>query len=87
MKSNYLTAKKNISNFMIMFLSMFFLMSCQQADKKSDASKSDSPNVIFMMVDDMGFGDLSMYGQTEFETPNLDKFAQDGMVLGEITSL
>lgn len=41
--------------------------------------ETQHPNVIFFLVDDMGYGDLSMYGQTAFKTPNLDQLAAEGM--------
>ena len=37
------------------------------------------PNIIFIMCDDMGYGDLGCYGQQHIETPNLDRMAQEGM--------
>src|SRR3954469_15723694 len=37
------------------------------------------PNIIFIMADDLGYGDLSCYGQTKFKTPNIDKLAAEGM--------
>jgi len=37
------------------------------------------PNVVIFLVDDMGYGDLACYGNTIIRTPNLDKFAQEGM--------
>jgi len=40
---------------------------------------ADAPNVIFVMVDDMGYGDLGCYGQTRIKTPNLDRMASEGM--------
>jgi len=46
------------------------------AEKKSPKEK---PNIIFILADDLGYGDLSIYGQTDFQTPNLDKLAQDGL--------
>jgi arylsulfatase A len=39
------------------------------------------PNIIFMMLDDAGYGDLSCFGQTKFSTPNIDKLAAEGMKL------
>ena len=39
------------------------------------------PNVIFILADDLGWGDLSVYGQTDFRTPNLDKLASQGLRL------
>lgn len=37
------------------------------------------PNVIFILADDMGYGDLGCYGQTLIETPNIDKLASGGI--------
>ena len=37
------------------------------------------PNIIFIMCDDMGYGDLGCYGQRRIETPNLDRMASQGM--------
>lgn len=37
------------------------------------------PNVIFILADDLGYGDLSCYGQEKFATPNIDQLAADGM--------
>ncbi len=39
----------------------------------------EKPNIIFILADDLGYGDLSIYGQTDFQTPNLDQLAQDGL--------
>ncbi len=37
------------------------------------------PNVIFMLVDDMGYSDISCYGSTKVSTPNIDRLAAEGM--------
>lgn len=37
------------------------------------------PNVIYILADDLGFGDLSCYGQQKFETPNIDSLARNGL--------
>lgn len=37
------------------------------------------PNVIFILADDLGYGDLSCYGQRKFATPNIDRLADEGM--------
>ena len=37
------------------------------------------PNVIFILTDDLGYGDLSCYGQKHFETPHLDRLAAEGI--------
>ncbi len=40
---------------------------------------SQRPNIIYIMTDDMGYGDLSCYGQKKFRTPHLDKLASEGI--------
>ena len=37
------------------------------------------PNIIFILADDLGYGDLGCYGQKRIQTPNLDRLAKDGM--------
>jgi arylsulfatase A len=40
---------------------------------------SRPPNIIFLLADDLGYGDLSCYGQKQFRTPNIDRLAAEGM--------
>ncbi len=42
-------------------------------------AQSQRPNIIYIMTDDMGYGDLSCYGNKKYSTPNLDKLASQGM--------
>lgn len=37
------------------------------------------PNVVFIIADDLGYGDLSCYGQEKFQTPHIDRLALEGM--------
>lgn len=48
---------------------------CQSQENKQDPL----PNVIYILADDLGYGDLSCYGQEKFKTPNIDKLAKKGM--------
>ena len=43
------------------------------------ADGSQRPNIIIMYADDLGFGDLSCYGATRLQTPNLDRLADQGL--------
>ena len=42
---------------------------------------ADKPNVVFIMADDLGYGDLGCFGQTKIKTPTLDKLAKEGVRL------
>jgi arylsulfatase A-like enzyme len=44
----------------------------------ASVSAADKPNVVVILADDIGFGDLSCYGATKVRTPNLDKLASAG---------
>ena len=37
------------------------------------------PNIIYILLDDAGYGDLNCYGQTKFSTPNIDRLAAEGL--------
>ncbi len=43
------------------------------------AATSARPNIIFMIADDLGYGDIGAYGQTKIRTPHLDRVAAEGM--------
>jgi arylsulfatase A-like enzyme len=43
------------------------------------ANADDRPNLIWIMADDLGYGDLGCYGQKTILTPNLDRMAREGM--------
>ncbi len=42
-------------------------------------ARSQRPNIIYIMSDDMGYADLSGYGRKDYQTPNLDKLASQGI--------
>lgn len=38
------------------------------------------PNIVYILADDLGYGDLSCFGQKKFSTPNIDRLAREGML-------
>jgi arylsulfatase A len=45
----------------------------------AETPAADRPNVVFIIADDLGYGDLGCYGQTKIRTPNIDRLATQGM--------
>ena len=74
MQTNYLQPKCGLSTLgIIPILSLPLLFSC------SDKKNIEKPNVIYILMDDLGYGELGCYGQTKIETPNIDKLRGEGM--------
>jgi uncharacterized sulfatase len=58
----------------IVFLCLLTVLSLPQA-----LAQSGAPNVIYIMADDLGYGDLGVYGQRLIQTPHLDRLAREGL--------
>jgi len=48
--------------------------------RASGGRRTEKPNIIYIMADDLGYGDLSCYGQKRFRTPNIDRLASEGQL-------
>ncbi len=83
-ESSNIKANKFISNsvlvwpFIISFL-LYFLFN-NSSQEQTVKHNSQKPNVVFIMADDLGYGDLSCYGQEKFSTPHIDKLAKEGLL-------
>src|SRR5438067_8484670 len=71
-----------------LLLATFCLMAnwlpCPAADPQLDSLRAKlqakhKPNIIFILADDLGYGDLGCYGQTRIKTPNIDRLAAEGL--------
>ena len=62
-----------ITGFSLAFLVMWLLTGC------SPVPADTRPNIIFIMADDLGYGDLGCYGQEIIQTPNIDRLARSGI--------
>lgn len=54
------------------------LFTAARPDVASARQEPARPNILIIHADDLGYGDLSAYGQTKFETPRLDRLAREG---------
>ena len=57
----------------IYLILLLVIFSCEKNNNK--------PNIVFILADDLGYGDLSSYGSETIETTNIDKLAEDGVKL------
>jgi arylsulfatase A len=53
--------------------------SCKNSSNKIKQLKSTQPNIVLILADDLGYGDLSCYGSKRINTPNIDKMAGEGL--------
>ena len=62
---------------LLLLLCLILLIRCKNTPTK--IVKSSPPNIILIMADDLGYGDVGVYGQTLFPTPNIDRLAKGGI--------
>ncbi|GGZ87340.1 arylsulfatase [Algibacter mikhailovii] len=71
------------TSYLVLLLFALSFASCKKPVKgapKEVIEKKAKPNIIYILADDLGYGDVSFNGQSKFETPNIDKLAAEGMV-------
>ena len=61
----------------LLIVILFFSLTCCETNEVKK-KKANQPNVILILTDDQGFGDLSITGNTNLSTPNIDAIAQNG---------
>ena len=64
-----------MQNWIFFLLLIFCCLNCNNTNTIS----SKNPNIIYILADDLGYGELGSYGQKIIETPHLDALAKDGM--------
>jgi arylsulfatase A-like enzyme len=57
----------------------FVIVACKEKQQEQSTMAEVKPNIVYILADDLGYGDLGCYGQEKIETPNLDKLASKGM--------
>lgn len=67
---------------LIVLLVILAHASCQsKSDKKSNSTKFQKPNIVMILTDDQGWGDLSINGNVHVSTPNIDNLAAEGITM------
>ena len=77
------TMKRKLSNyFIVLLISILTLNACSSKQKnttESNVISKQPPNIVFIYLDDLGYGDMSANGATELHTPNMDQLANGGV--------
>lgn len=62
-------------------IAVLLLVSCKSKEEKvtTVTETEKKPNIVFIYMDDLGYGDMSAYGATEISTPNMDALAEGGV--------
>jgi len=71
-----------MNRYKILAYSLIIILMSSCSSKKSNNEKTNDhakPNIIYILADDLGYGDVGYNGQQKFNTPNIDRLAADGM--------
>ena len=63
-------------NYSIIFFLSLVIFSCSKIE-----DRDTFPNIVFILADDLGYGEIGILGQDKIETPNIDVLAKSGMIL------
>jgi arylsulfatase A len=70
----------------MLFRILFALIAVLSFSSHALAAKAESPNIVVIFCDDLGYGDLSCFGHPTIRTPNLDRMAAEGVRLTQFYS-
>jgi arylsulfatase A-like enzyme len=70
---------KKINTFFIACITCIFLGVTGCTNDQESEQQDKPPNIIYILADDLGYGELGVYGQEKIETPNIDALAESGM--------
>ena len=72
--------ENKLMHYKILMLSGTVLLPLSSAVAAESSEVKSKPNVIYILADDLGIGDLGCYGQRTIKTPGIDRLAQNGML-------
>ena len=65
----------NIIKICQVFVLAMLLLNCSGVKKDYNGS----PNIVIILADDLGYGDISAFGQKDYKTPNIDRIGEEGV--------
>ncbi len=68
---------------LIIAIALFASFTSCNSSEKTETKSNQKPNIIYILADDLGYGELGCFGQEKIETPNIDKLAQSGIKFTE----
>jgi N-acetylgalactosamine-6-sulfatase len=74
--NQYIGSPRQKPAFILIALALMLIWGC----KEPGPDKSISPNVLIILTDDMGYGDISCYDEQAVSTPHIDKLAEEGVL-------
>lgn len=78
--------KSNMKKWVLLFISGCILTACtnkSDSQQQGDEISIEKPNIIFILVDDLGYGDIGCFGQQKIQTPSIDQLADEGIKFTE----
>lgn len=69
-----------LSKYSLVMTTVISLASCGEKEAKVADTEQIKPNIIYILADDLGYGELGVFGQHQIETPHIDALAKQGML-------
>jgi arylsulfatase len=71
----------------LLFIVTLCLLGCSEKKTLQKVSSIENPNFILIFMDDLGYGDIMPFGSINYETPHINKLAQEGMLFTNFYSV